>query len=150
MLLGQPLAAERRLRGEFLAWQRAQYPMVNSPNRRVLSEIEAGVEPARSLRLEREREARAAEEARRQKERARYLSGVAQQADRVWDEIEMLLQRRSGVAYDEALDRLQDLAEALHTAERDAEFRRDLEKLLAAHGRRPAWMARLDKAGFLR
>ncbi|AHE98255.1 hypothetical protein [Thioalkalivibrio paradoxus] len=149
MLLGQPLAAERRLHGEFLAWQRKQHPMLPGSDRRTLAEIEAGVEAARSLRLEREREARAAEEAKRQAERARYLSTVAQQADGVWDEIDTLLERRSGAAYDEALQRLQDLAEALQAAEREPEFRRNLQKLLAAHGGRPAWMKRLEKAGFL-
>ncbi|AGA33407.1 hypothetical protein TVNIR_1745 [Thioalkalivibrio nitratireducens DSM 14787] len=146
MLLGQPLAAERRLHGEFLAWQRNQHPMIPRSDRRTLAEIEAGVEAARSLRLEREREARAAKEAKRQAEHARYLSTVAQQADRVWDEIDTLLERRTGAAYDEALQRLQDLAEALQAAEREQEFRRDLEKLLAAHGGRPAWMKRLEKA----
>ncbi|TVP80866.1 hypothetical protein [Thioalkalivibrio sp.] len=150
MLLGQSLAAERRLRAEFLAWQRTQRPMVICPDRRTLSVIEAGVEAARGLRLEREREARAAEEAKRKAERARHLAGVAQKADRAWSDIDALLQRRSGAAYDEALQRLQDLAEALHAAERGPEFRRDLEKLLATHGGRPAWMERLDKAGFLR
>ena len=150
LLLGQPLAAERRLHGEFLAWQRKQHPMIPGSDRRTLAEIEAGVEAARSLRLEREREARAAEEAKRQAERARYLSTVAQQADRVWNEIDTLLQRRSGAAYDEALQRLRDLAEALQAAEREPEFRRNLQKLAAAYSRRPAWMKRLEKAGFLR
>lgn len=150
MLLGQTLAAERRLHSEFLAWQRTLRPVVSSPDRRRLFVINAGVESARSLRVERERKAHAAEEARRKAEREEYLAGVAEQADRVWSDIDALLQRRSGTAYKEALHRLQDLAEALHATERDPEFRRDLKKLLVTHGGRPAWMKRLEKAGFLR
>ncbi|MCG5496025.1 MULTISPECIES: hypothetical protein [Ectothiorhodospira] len=150
MLLGRSSEAERRLRGEFLTWQRTQRQMVSCPARRTLTVIESGVEMARSLRLEREREAREAEEAKQKAERASYLAGVAKQADRAWHDIDALLQRRTGAAYDEALQRLQDLAEALHAAERGQEFRRDLEKLLVTHAGRPAWMKRLDKAGLLR
>jgi hypothetical protein len=42
---------------------------------------------------------------------------------------------------------VKDLAEAMTQAGRDAEFQACLVKLLSVHGKRGAWMKRLDKAG---
>jgi hypothetical protein len=41
------------------------------------------------------------------------------------------------------------LSEALAAQGRDAEFRQGLSRLLSAHGKRPAWLAWLSKAGLM-
>lgn len=53
-------------------------------------------------------------------------------------------------AEQQAERRAQDLAEALSQNGREPEFRRGLVRLQATHGKRPAWVARLEKAGLLR
>lgn len=69
-------------------------------------------------------------------------------SDQAWAAIDKTLQRGSGHAYDQALQALKDLAEAMKLAGREFEFEHGLVKLLAVHGTRAAWMKRLAKAGF--
>jgi hypothetical protein len=149
LVQGKSHEAERAVRRDFLDWQRAQQPTVAAPERRSVARIEQRVETARRTRLERERRAREAEDARRRAERARHLASVADEADRHWRMIDTTLQRGSGAAYDEALERLGELSEALGAAGREADFRRRLAALMRKHGKRPAWRARLEKSGFL-
>lgn len=147
LLEGRAQEAERDLRQRFLAWQRArQAPIAVPPSRRV-AQIEARLETFRSQRLERERLARTAEDARRQAERLRHLLRLLEDPARVWQDIDQTLQRGTGAAYDEALRATLDLAEAMRQAGRDADFRQGLVRLLSSHAKRPAWVARLRKAG---
>lgn len=150
LLEGRGQEAERGVRQAFLTWQRARQQSPVPPTRRTVAQIESGVAPARARRLERERQARAAEQARQQSERMAYFTRLAQHPDQVWQEIGTTLQRGSGTSYNQALRLTQELAEALTQAGREAEFRRGLVKLLGAHGKRAAWVARLEKAGLLR
>ncbi|GAB3371090.1 hypothetical protein [Azotobacter armeniacus] len=147
LLEGRAAEAERELRRSFLDWQRAQRPAAGGQPRRRVAAIRARCEIAAGRRLERERQAREAEEARRRAERRRHLAQLAENAGAVWAGIDKTLQRGSGAAYDEALRATQALAEALAQAGRESEFRHGLDELQAVHGRRAAWTRRLVGAG---
>lgn len=142
--------AEHDVLGRFLAWQRAQKePAAAQPARRTVAQIEEvchGVERARLGREKRERQALAA------KQRAaheKHLSQVAARADEVWAEIDQTLHSATGRAYEKAQQAVQELADALALAGRKSEFQPGLERLMQTHGKRPAWVTRMRKAGFL-
>lgn len=146
---GQGATMERRLRGQYAAWRRAQASPAAESARRTVAELEAGRGAAEALRLEHERQQRQARETKRRAERSRHLAVVAAQADAIWSKVDLTLQGGTGGAYAAAMAALAELAEALAEQGRDAEFRRSLLRLQAAHGKRPAWVARLEKAGWL-
>ena len=150
LLQGRSREAERTLRNAFLKWENGRNAkQLNLPGRRRVSEIESRVAAHRAIREGREREARQADEARRRKERTRYLTSLLEQEDTAWSSIDAQLRRTTGSAYDQAFQKLQDLAEAYENARRDAVFRRRLAQLMSSHGKRGAWLARLQKAGYL-
>ncbi|MEM5300131.1 hypothetical protein VSR82_38720 [Burkholderia sp. JPY481] len=120
---------------------------LNLPGRRRISEIESRVASHRAIRESREREARQSAEARRRKERTRYLTLLLEQEDTAWSSIDAHLRRTTGSAYDQAFQKLQDFAEAYENARRDVVFRRRPAQLMSSHGKRGAWLARLQKAG---
>lgn len=94
-----------------------------------------------------ERKKREAREARQCAERARRLADVATRVDAIWVTVDETLQAGTGAAYEKAIQAVLELAEALKAQGREADFRRGLAQLLATHGKRPAWVARLGKAG---
>ncbi|WP_245965065.1 hypothetical protein [Trinickia dinghuensis] len=150
LLDGRNQEAERILRRRFLAWEQARVPnRVASPAPRRVSEIEARVSFHRGVREQREHEAREAEEARRKAARSSYLASLLEDEDSTWSTIDSKLQRGSGSSYDQAFRALQELAEAYASVKRDTIFRRRLVRLMAQHGKRGAWVARLTKAGYL-
>ncbi|WP_244100180.1 hypothetical protein [Burkholderia anthina] len=150
LLEGRHQEAERTLRRRFRTWEQERLPSVASlvvP--RCVSEIEARVSLHRLAREQQEREAHEAAEARRKAERSGYLTSLLEDEDSAWSAIDSKLQRGSGSSYDQAFRALQDLAEAYAGAKRDATFRRRLVRLMAQHGKRGAWVARLTKAGYM-
>jgi len=147
LLEGRSLEAERALRQRYLDWRRDHSPQPPSCSRRTVAEINAVRETVTARRLELERQRLKAEQAKRRAERKQQLERLAADSNRVWANIDQTLQRGSGNAYDEALQILKDLAEAMTQAGRKAEFQAGLEKLLSVHGKRNAWMKRLAKAG---
>ncbi|MEO7160763.1 MAG: hypothetical protein ABIX00_09755 [Polaromonas sp.] len=142
--------AERGLQGRFLAWQRAQQTAGAAPPvRRTVAQIEAGCAAAERIRLERETRERQALEATQRAAREKHLAQVAARANAIWESIDKTLQRGTGSAYEQADKTLQELSDALVLAGREAEFRSSLVRLMATHGKRPAWVTRMRKAGFL-
>jgi hypothetical protein len=139
--------AERGLRQEFLTWLRDQQGSTAGSPHRDVAAIEARSQVCETERLARERRLRSAAEARRQADRARALAQLAERAGEAWSAIDHSLQRGSGAAYDQALEAVQILAEALASVGRDAEFREGLARLMSAHHKRGAWVSRLAKAG---
>ncbi len=148
LLEGRGQEAERSVRQAFFSWLREQANDHPETRQRTVQQIDAGREAAKSKRLEAERQNRAVQEAIRQAERKQQLEKLAAMSDQAWAAINKTLQRGSGHAYDQALQALRDLAEAMKSAGREVEFQHGLVKLLAAHGNRAAWMKRLAKAGF--
>lgn len=149
LLEGHGAQAKREVRQRFLDWQREQQPAVTAPARRRVADIAVLRQGAAQRRLERERQAREAEEARRAAERRQHLAQLAEQTDAVWAGIDRTLQRGSGAAYDQALQSLRALAEALAQAGREREFRLGLARLQQTHDRRGAWAKRLIAAGLV-
>jgi hypothetical protein len=92
---------------------------------------------------------RVAREAKQRAARARHLKGVAAQADAVWQSVNQALQAGTGAAYDKSFKSVAELSGALAAQGRDDECRRGLVKLSPAHGKRPAWVARLSQAGLM-
>lgn len=149
LLAGRGQEAERALRQRYLAWQRERSSKSKSSPlpRRTVAEIDAARAVARVRRLELERQRREAEEAKRRAEHKQQMERLAATSDMAWAAIDQTLQRGSGHAYDQALQAVKDLAEAMSQTGRKAEFQADLIKLLCVHGKRGAWMKRLAKAG---
>ena len=142
--------AERGVLGRFLAWQRAQQtPGTASPERRTVAQIEEIYHEVERIRLEREKRDRQALAARQRAVRDKHLAEVAARADDIWAQIDQTLQQGTGGAYEKAQQAVQELADALALAGRKDEFRPGLERLMASHGKRPAWVTRMRKAGFL-
>lgn len=155
LALGQVLqeggrAAERQLRVRLAQWRR-QHQAQGTPAAplRTVAQIEAGRAAAEQLRLEQERVRHQARLAREQAERIRHLAGVAARAEDIWSSVDALLQRGTGAAYEQAQRAVMELSAALAADGRDDEFRRGLVRQLATHGKRPAWLARLRKAGLM-
>lgn len=141
--------AERGLLGRFLAWQRAQQtPDAAPPERRTVAQIEEICHEVERIRLEREERERQALAARQRAARAKHLTEVATRAEEIWAQIDQTLQHGTGGAYEKAQQAVQELADALALAGRKDEFQTGLARLMASHGKRPAWVARMRKAGF--
>lgn len=147
LLEGRSQEAERELRQRYLAWQRERAHNPQAKSRRTVAEIDAGRGMARGKRLEIEQHKRATQEAKRIAERKQQLERLAANSDMTWAAIDKTLQRGSGLAYDQALQALKNLAEAMGQAGRQAEFQHGLVRLLCVHGKRSAWMRRLAEAG---
>jgi hypothetical protein len=142
--------AERGLWGQFLAWQRAQQaPDLAPPPRRTVAQIEAGCSAAERIRVERETRERQALAARQRAAQEKHLAEVAARANAIWESIDKTLQRGTGAAYEQAEKTLKELSDALALANRKNEFDAGLARLMASHGKRPAWVARVRKAGLL-
>jgi hypothetical protein len=144
-------ATERGLRAQLAQWRRLQRTdgtPAPAPARTV-AKIEAGRAAAEQLRLEQERRRQQVRLARELAERTRHLTDVAARAEAIWAEIDALLQRGTGAAYEQAQRAVVELSAALAANGRGDEFRRGLARQLSAHGTRPAWLARLRKAGLM-
>ncbi len=147
LMSGRGLDAERTLRQRFLASQRAQLPA--DPARRTVAQLDAARGEAEIARLQREQAAAAVALARRQKERAAALEALVGNADAAWKTVDIDLQRGTGTGNEQAQQGVLALAEAFTHAGREREFRAALVRLMATHGHRKAWVARMSKAGLL-
>lgn len=64
----------------------------------------------------------------------------------VWKEIDALIERKTGPAYDEAIQRLRDLRELAEYQGQAADFQERLGQMREQYSRRTALLRRLDKA----
>lgn len=149
LLEGRAPEAERSVRQRFRAWQAAQRPEQAPAPRRQVAEIQHIAQQIRQQRQQAERQAAAEAQARQQAARAIQLKALAADAARVWKDIDTQLNRGVASGYDQALQLTLALAEAMQHVERHAEFQHALNQLLAVHGKRRAWMARLEKTKLL-
>jgi hypothetical protein len=92
----------------------------------------------------------AREKARQEQEaalaRARHLDDLAAREPAIWIQLERLVATGHPKRYDQAIELLADLRD-LAARKGGAGFRERLEKLRAAHARKPAFLARLREAG---
>lgn len=150
LVTGQGRDVERTMRAGHAAWLSGRPPAaVATAPARTVAQIEAGRGAAEQVRLEREREQEAARLARQQAEHASHLAKVVSRADAIWRQVDQTLQDGNGAAYGKAFTAVSELAQAFAAAGRSDEFRRGLVRLLSTHGSRPAWVARLAKAGLM-
>lgn len=149
LLAGRAQEAERCVRRAYLAWQQPRQATTASPERRRLAQILDQAMAARARRLEGERLAREAKAVHLQAEYTALLNRLVQEAPQVWQEIDTTVERGTGAAYEKAFKLLQTLAEAMQQAGQQADLRSGLVRLLERHGRRPAWIKRLEKAGLI-
>lgn len=102
-------------------------------------------------RREREAAARAAENARKAAEAAAarkgYLASLRGREAALWDKIEELIGHRQASAYQDAVERLNDLRDLAEGDDARESFSERLRRLRDQHGRKAALMRRLDQAG---
>ena len=109
-----------------------------------MAEIQHIAQQIRQQRQQAERQAAAGRKPGKTA-RAIQLKALAADAARVWKNIDTQLNRGVASGYDQALQLTLALAEAMQHVERHAEFQHALNQLLTVHGKRRAWMARLEK-----
>jgi len=142
--------AERQALGRFSDWRRQRdKTTVAVATLRSVAQIEMGRGEAGRERLERERRQRELLERRQADERRRHFEEVVARAERIWADIDAMLQRGTGAAYENAERAVAELADALKAQGRGADFQRSLSRQLSTHGKRPAWLARLRKRGLM-
>jgi len=90
---------------------------------------------------------KSAAKAKTSKSRKRRPDSSTRQENAVWREIEELISRRNGPAYDRATDSLLDLGKASRKGRKATRFARRLATLRARHERKGRLMERLDAAG---
>ena len=79
--------------------------------------------------------------------RERQPAASARRENAVWQEIEELISRRNGPAYDRATALLLDLREGSRNGRKTTKFARTLATIRARHKRKGNFMERLDAAG---
>ena len=135
---GEPhlaLALKTRLR--ILAGQpKAQAP---DASRRTVGQLHGEAERRRELA--RKRRAEAAE-----RKRIQRLEALAAREAEVWKEADALIERKTGPAYDEAVQRLRDLRDLAEYKDRAAEVQERMLDIRELYSRRPALIRRLDQA----
>jgi uncharacterized Zn finger protein len=90
---------------------------------------------------------KSAAKAKTSKSRKRRPDASTRQENAVWREVEELISRRNGPAYDRATDLLLDLGKASRKGRKATRFARRLATLRARHERKGRLMERLDAAG---
>ena len=80
------------------------------------------------------------------KNRERYPAGSVRRENAVWREVEKLISRRNGPAYDRATALLLDLRERSRNGRKAKSFARLLAALRARHARKGRFLERLDTA----
>jgi hypothetical protein len=110
---------------------------------------------AAGLKLERRRQAEAAhaaEEARREGQRAlareKRLDALTRDKETAWVRVEDLIDTRKQDNYDAAVELLEDLREVAACADRLEDFTHRFTRLCRRHLRKPTLIARFDRAGF--
>ncbi|MGE5604015.1 MAG: hypothetical protein ACM30E_13270, partial [Nitrososphaerales archaeon] len=124
-------------------------PELGTTPRRTLGRLQAA---AGELRAEDERRAREAAEARRRQEQAaaaerhrQLLENLAKREPAAWRDVETLIQKKTGVAYDEAASLLANLREIAVRDGRLPQFQARLAQLKTEYARRPALLERLRR-----
>jgi hypothetical protein len=107
--------------------------------RRTVGQLLAAAE--RQRELEHKRQAAEAERARIQR-----LEALAAREAGVWREVHSLIERKTGNAYDEAVQHLLALRELAEYKGQEADFQRQMSRIRAQYSRRPALLDRLDRA----
>ena len=148
LLTGQAQQAVRRLKLDFLAWQREQRPIGEpEPRRRTVAVLQELAASAAETRKTKEAAQRKKAEAERQAKRKTYLRTLAADFDQCWRNADKRAERGIASAYDEVKCTLVDLCDAYALCASRADFDRKLVQFMARHGKSGALVRRLVDAG---
>jgi len=148
LLTGQAQQAERKLKLDFLAWQREQRTIREpEPRCRTVAQLQELAASAAETRMKQEAARRKRAEAKRQAKRETYLHTVASDFDQWWRDADKRAERGIASAYDEVRRALVDLSEAYTLCASRTDFDRKLAQFMVRHGRRGALVRRLSDAG---
>lgn len=147
LLEGKGQEAERSIKNRFAAWRRGLEAGKTIAPRRTLGELRENAEKARQIRIEKQERDRKRQEAKRLKEREEYLTNLSKDFPRAWKSVSMTVERKSGMAYDEACRFLTDISEAYALQNNTKRFQEEMKKFMAGHMQRKALIQRLVKAG---
>ncbi len=120
------------------------------PGGRTVAELISAAEE-RAERHRREEERRKAEEqARLERERAaartKYLDSLVGREDRLWHDVEALIQAKKAREYDQAVELLKDIRDLAARAGSSEAFDERLSQLRQRHSNKPSFMERLARA----
>ncbi|MES2353435.1 MAG: hypothetical protein V4568_03355 [Pseudomonadota bacterium] len=148
LLQGASQQAERRVKSEFLAWQKESGSRGSSPiKRRKVAELRTLAEKAEKLRVEREEKEHARQDAERRKQREVYLRTLAADFDRHWNAANQHAERGTASGYDEVKRAIIDLADAYALVSDRNAFDKALRNFMVCHAKRGALVRRLVEAG---
>ena len=120
-------------------------------NRRSVAELKARAEVLKVEREKREEQASARAKAKRALEEAaqreKHLQSLAGKEDSLWKKIDGLIKLTQPKPYDEALETLLDLRDLAAKSGAQEAFAKRAAALYAANTKRPAFAARIRKAG---
>ena len=142
--------AAARLRRRFLQEQASRRPLGELSPRRSIGQLLRDAEQTRHAREERERrlaaEKRARTEARKAKERADYLDGLAGQEESLWKKVEGLVAEKNAKSYDQAMTFLIDLRDLADGSAQRPAFDQRVTDLRDRHQKKTTFIQRLHKA----
>jgi FtsZ-interacting cell division protein YlmF len=154
-LLLRLMRGEAQLQSELLRRFRADTAPTGAtanpgPARRTVRELRAAA-AERATARQRAEMARAAEEARRLAEerarlRAAHLASLTGQEERLWQQVEALVNTKKPRDYDESVKLLTDLRDLAERDHQQPAYQQRLYALRARHDRKPSWLERLDRA----
>jgi hypothetical protein len=148
LLRGESLSAERRVKSEFLAWQKVSGSIEEpSAARRTVADLCKLVDAAAEHRNALAAKESARQEEERGKQRAAHLRKMAENFEQCWDAIELNVERATATSYAAAVGAIADLAAACVLMSRSDEFDRRLRLFMARHAKRSALVRRLAGAG---
>lgn len=144
---GEGHIAERDVRTRHAAWLKARHPRstISAP-RRSLGQLRELAQAAASVRHEHEAAEQAQQERERQKQREATLRLLMADVDKHWAEVDALAQRGSGLAYEQAVRMIAELAQGHALVSSRKDFDQALQQLLTRHAKRGALMRRLADA----
>ena len=148
LLQGQSHPAERRVKSEFLRWQKETGQDVTGPAAlRDVAELRDLAEKSEKIRLGHAAKEQARQEAEHRTKRETYLKTLAADFDRYWNAIHVHAERGTASSYDEAKRAIADLADAYVLVSKKKEFDQALHHFVDRHTKRGTLVRRLVEAG---
>ena len=139
--------AAAKLRRRFLQEQASRQSQNELSPRRPIGQLLREAEETRHVREERERrlaaEKRARSEARKAKERADYLDGLAEQEENIWKKVEGLVNEKNAKSYDQAVTFLIDLRDLADRSGHRSAFDQRVTDLHKRHQKKTTFIQRL-------
>lgn len=147
-MTGHAQQAERKLKGQFLAWRRDQSSGAKPATlRRKVADLHKLAASAGEARKKQAAIQRKKAEIERRAKRETYLRTLAADFNRCWRTADKRAERGIASACDEVKRSLVNLSDAYALCATRVDFDRKLSKFMARHGKRGALVRRLVEAG---